>query len=91
MVVLLVNYAGKLRAMRQAEKLTQKQFSVATGVSLGAISKYESGHQPARAEIMERVLMTPQFQKYTLWLLHGSTHNVARQISLPFDDDADSF
>ncbi len=40
---------------------------------------------------MERVVMVPQFQKYTLWLLHGSPHNVARQISLPFDDDADSF
>ncbi|WP_193162907.1 helix-turn-helix domain-containing protein [Enterobacter ludwigii] len=90
MVNLSINYAPKLRAIRKAEKLTQKLFAELAGVSISAVRGYESGHKLARSEVMERVLMVPQFQKYTLWLLHGSTQNVARQVSLPFDESFES-
>lgn len=85
MTHLSINYAAKLRAIRKAEVLTQKNFAELAGLSLSTVRGYESGHRLARSEIMEKALRVPQFQKYTLWLLHGSTHNVARQVSLPFD------
>ncbi|NSL36326.1 helix-turn-helix transcriptional regulator, partial [Citrobacter werkmanii] len=50
------NYAEKLRQIRKAEGLTQKDFSELTGVALGTIKKYETGHQPARAEVLESVI-----------------------------------
>ncbi|MFS1582991.1 MAG: helix-turn-helix domain-containing protein [Candidatus Arsenophonus phytopathogenicus] len=70
METLSINYAKKLLAIRCAEGLTQKEFAKITGVSLSAVKIYESGHRPARFEIMEKVLQKKLFQKYTLWLLH---------------------
>ncbi|EDS4242161.1 helix-turn-helix transcriptional regulator, partial [Salmonella enterica subsp. enterica] len=67
------NYAEKLRQIRKAEGLTQKDFSELTGVALGTIKKYETGHQPARAEVLESVIEVQMFEKYTLWLMTDKT------------------
>ncbi|HHK9582563.1 TPA: helix-turn-helix domain-containing protein [Citrobacter braakii] len=81
------NYAEKLRQIRKAEGLTQKEFSELTGVALGTIKKYETGHQPARAEVLESVIEVHMFEKYTLWLMTDKTAPIAGQIAPPLSPD----
>ncbi|EBA9765745.1 helix-turn-helix transcriptional regulator [Salmonella enterica subsp. enterica serovar Ball] len=81
MLTLSTDYSKKLKAIRNAEKLTQAQFSDLTGLSLGFIKQYESGHRLARAEAMEAVLMVGRFKKYTMWLVHNETLPSAGQIA----------
>ena len=81
MITLSIDFAQKLRAMRRAENITQQKFSEITGIALGSIKQYETGHQPARADIAFRVLQCDVFEKYTMWLLHDKTLPSAGQIS----------
>ncbi len=81
------NYAEKLRQIRKAEGLTQKGFSELTGVALGTIKKYETGHQPARAEVLESVIEVHMFEKYTLWLMTDKTAPAAGQIAPSLSPD----
>ncbi len=69
MVILSIDYAKKLRQIRKAEGLTQKQFADITGLSLATIRNYESGQKNARAKIVEAVLQVDRFEKYMLWLI----------------------
>jgi transcriptional regulator with XRE-family HTH domain len=84
-MTLSIDYAEKLRAIRKAEKLTQKQFSELTGLSSGTVRNYETGVTQARAEVMERVLQVDLFEKYTLWLIHDKTVPAAGQIAPSLD------
>lgn len=81
----LWDYSQKLRAIRKAEKLTQKQFSELAGLSPGTVRNYETGVTQARAEVMERVLRVDLFVKYTLWLIHDKTVPSAGQIAPEVD------
>lgn len=81
MKILSIDYAQKLRAIRKAEKLTQLQFSQLVGLSLSTVRSYETGHQRARAEVMEKVLHVELFEKYTMWLMHGKIAPIAGQIA----------
>lgn len=81
MVILSIDYAEKLRQIRKAEGLTQKQFAEITGLSLAAIRNYESGQKSARAKIVETVLQVDRFEKYMLWLLKDKTLPAAGQIA----------
>ncbi len=76
-----IDYSKKLLKMREAEGLSRRQFSDVTGIPLNTIQKYETGHQPARAELVERVIRIPVFHKYTLWLMTGQTGEAAGQIA----------
>lgn len=62
MVILSIDYAKKLRQIRKAEGLTQKQFADITGLSLATIRNYESGQKNARAKIVEAVLQVDRFE-----------------------------
>lgn len=66
-----IDYSQRLMRMREAEELSRRQFSDITGIPLNTIQKYETGHQPARAELVERVLQVDRFKKYALWLMTG--------------------
>ncbi|EEO7836007.1 helix-turn-helix domain-containing protein [Salmonella enterica] len=81
MLTLSIDYSKKLKAIRNAEKLTQAQFADLTSLSLGFIKQYESGHRLARAEAMEAVLRVGRFKKYTMWLMHNETLPAAGQIA----------
>lgn len=81
MITLSIDYAKKLRQIRKAEGLTQKQFADITGLSLAAIRNYESGQKSARAKIVETVLQVDRFEKYMLWLLKDKTLPAAGQIA----------
>ncbi|HEC7605828.1 TPA: helix-turn-helix domain-containing protein [Salmonella enterica subsp. enterica serovar Reading] len=75
------DYSQKLRKVRKAEGLTQKEFADLTGLSLSTIRNYESGQKTARAEIMESVLQVQRFEKYTMWILHDKTLPQAGQVA----------
>ncbi|EBX9425279.1 XRE family transcriptional regulator [Salmonella enterica subsp. enterica serovar Mikawasima] len=75
------DYSQKLRKVRKAEGLTQKEFADLAGLSLSTIRNYESGQKTARAEIMESVLQVQRFEKYTMWILHDKTFPQAGQIA----------
>ncbi|MBK1452006.1 helix-turn-helix transcriptional regulator [Klebsiella variicola] len=81
------NYAEKLRQIRKAEGLTQAAFAQQTGVSLSTIKSYETGHQSARAETVEKVISTQVFEKYTLWLMTDKTAPIAGQVSPALSPD----
>ncbi|HBE5192569.1 TPA: helix-turn-helix transcriptional regulator [Escherichia coli] len=81
MMNMSIDYSQKLRAIRKSENLTQAKFAEIIGISLGAVSNYESGFRPARIEIVEKVILVSQFEKYTMWLLHGKTFPQAGQIA----------
>ncbi|HGJ5865470.1 MAG TPA: helix-turn-helix domain-containing protein [Arsenophonus nasoniae] len=82
-----IDYAKKLLAIRKAEGLTQQKFSEITGLSLGFIKIYESGHRPARSETIEKVLQIEIFEKYTLWLITDKVAPEAGQIEPAFSLD----
>lgn len=90
MVILSIDYAEKLRQIRKAEGLTQKQFADITGLSLAAIRNYESGQKSARAKIVETVLQVDRFEKYMLWLLKDKTLPAAGQIAPALSLDGSS-
>lgn len=71
MINVSIDYSQRLMRMREAEELSRRQFSDITGIPLNTIQKYETGHQPARAELVERVLQVDRFKKYALWLMTG--------------------
>ncbi|EGI5714394.1 helix-turn-helix transcriptional regulator [Salmonella enterica subsp. enterica serovar Durham] len=68
-----MDYRQKLRAIRKAEGLTQKQLSEITGISHSAIRNYESGSTIIGLSVIERFVSTPQLSKYTLWLMTDQT------------------
>ena len=82
-----IDYSKKLMKMKEAEGLSRRQFSDVTGIPLNTIQKYETGHQPARAELVERVIRIPEFHKYTLWLMTGQTGEAAGQIAPALSHD----
>ncbi|EFD0291034.1 XRE family transcriptional regulator [Escherichia coli] len=82
-----MSYAQKLKSIRAAEGLTQKQLSELTGVSLGMIKNYESEQHPAGVQTVEKVIQVERFEKYTLWLMTGKTAPAAGQVSPPLSPD----
>ncbi|EAA9053086.1 helix-turn-helix domain-containing protein [Salmonella enterica] len=76
-----IDYSQKLRQIRKAEGLTQKQFAELTGLSITTVKSYESSQQPARAKVVEAVLQVDLFEKYMFWLMKDKTLPSAGQIS----------
>lgn len=74
-------YGKKLKEMRISEGLTQKQLSEKTGISLGSIKNYESGHSEVGLSVIERVLVIPEFKKYALWLMTDEVNEDTGQSS----------
>ncbi|EAP6366408.1 helix-turn-helix transcriptional regulator [Salmonella enterica] len=76
-----IDYSQKLRQIRKAEGLTQKQFAELTGLSITTVKSYEGSQQPARAKIVETVLQVDLFEKYMFWLMKDKTLPSAGQIA----------
>lgn len=72
----------KLRAIREAEGLTQPQFAEKTGISLSTIKKIDSGiNKSLHAETLLKVAGVAGFEKYSLWLLTDQVNPEGGQIS----------
>jgi transcriptional regulator with XRE-family HTH domain len=74
----------KLKAIRKAEGLTQKKFSEISGIALSTLKNYEGEYKTPGLQVLLQVTNTPQFQKYTLWLMTDKTAPQAGQISPAF-------
>ncbi|HGE8356109.1 TPA: helix-turn-helix domain-containing protein [Serratia marcescens] len=73
-------YGEKLKAVRNAEKLTQPELAQLTGVSLGAIRNYETGQREVGLGVLDKIVKHPQFEKYTMWIMTGKTMPEVGQI-----------
>lgn len=71
----------KIRAIREAEGLTQSKFCEVIGLSLNTLKKYESGsYEPSGLNLM-KITQHQVFEKYALWLMTDKTIPEAGQIS----------
>lgn len=87
MVTLSIDHGEKLKAIRKAEGMTQRDFATVLGIGLGTIKNYETGQKGVGAPILDKVANHPQFTKYTLWLMTGSIAPESGQISPALSPD----
>ncbi|EEP1512855.1 helix-turn-helix transcriptional regulator [Salmonella enterica] len=81
------SYEKKLREIRKSEGLTQAEFAEVTGVNIGTIKNYESGKREVGLSVVDRVIKSMDFEKYTMWLMTGKTNEAAGQISPSLSPD----
>jgi DNA-binding XRE family transcriptional regulator len=62
----------KMKKIRLAEGLTQKELSELTGLSLGTIKNYESGQNTVGLYVVQTILVQKPFRKYTMWVIHDT-------------------
>lgn len=77
----------KLKAIRKAEGMTQKEFSELTGVPFGTIRNYEAGQFEVGLKVIDAVLELERFEKYMMWLMKGKTNPGLGQIAPPLSPD----
>ncbi|EIF0661205.1 helix-turn-helix transcriptional regulator [Salmonella enterica] len=80
-------YEKKLKEIRMSEGLTQAEFADVTGVNIGTIKNYESGNREVGLSVVDRVIKSRDFEKYTIWLMTGKTNEAAGQISPSLSPD----
>lgn len=71
----------RLKEIREAEGFSQAGFAELTGINIGVIKNYESGRSGAGISVIDRVIETKDFSKYTLWIMTGQANEAAGQIS----------
>ncbi len=77
----------KLKAIRKAEGMTQKEFAELTGVPFGTIRNYEAGQFEVGLKVIDAVLELERFEKYMMWLMKGKTAPELGQIAPPLSPD----
>jgi len=68
-----VDYGKQIKTLRKSLGLTQRDFSEKTSISLSTLMKIESGHANAGLPTIDKIINSPQFNIYTLWLMKGET------------------
>lgn len=72
----------KIKAIREAEGLTQPKFAELTGIPKSTVSKIDCGiNQKIHAETLLKIAGVECFQKYSLWLLTDQVNPEGGQIS----------
>ncbi|ENQ0853266.1 helix-turn-helix transcriptional regulator [Klebsiella oxytoca] len=77
----------KLKAIREAEGFSQASFAELTGINIGVIKNYEYGKQNPGISVIDRVLESKDFEKYTLWLMTDKTNEAYGQIAPTLSPD----
>lgn len=70
----------KVRAIREAEGLSQSKFCEIIGLSISTLKKYESGNFEPGGNALVKITTHPIFNKYTLWLMTDKTAPEAGQV-----------
>lgn len=73
--------AQKLRRIRLAEQLTQREFAGLVGLGHGSVKNYESGYSSIGLKAVETILRHERFRKYTLWVMLDETRPDAGQVA----------
>ena len=76
-----MDISQKIKAVRQAEKVTQQQLSDLAGISLSTLKKIEAGYQEPSVTTLSKITKHASFSKYALWLISDKTLPEAGQIS----------
>ncbi|MGM3189241.1 MULTISPECIES: helix-turn-helix domain-containing protein [Pectobacteriaceae] len=71
----------KVKALREAEGLSQSRFCEIIDLPLSTLKKYETGNFEPGGNALLKITMHPTFQKYTLWLMTDKTAPEAGQIA----------
>ncbi|EIM9692434.1 TPA: helix-turn-helix transcriptional regulator [Kluyvera ascorbata F0526] len=82
-----MNFEEKLKLIRSAEGLNQSQLSDISGIPLSTLKKIEAGYQDPGWNVLSKITEHPRFQKYTLWLMTGTTAPQAGQIAPTLSPD----
>lgn len=77
--------AGKLKAIRAREGLTQGEICKLLDVSLSTWKKYETSMFEMGFGALSTFLQHPQFKKYALWLMTDEAAPACGQVS-PLDE-----
>lgn len=72
---------AQLKALRQAEGLTQREFCEVLGLSISTWKKYEAGITEMGVMPFLKVANHPRFKKYALWLTTGEAAPGCGQIN----------
>nr|WP_325436315.1 helix-turn-helix transcriptional regulator [Pseudomonas nitroreducens] len=73
--------AGKLKAIRAKEGLTQGEICELLDFSLSTWKKYETSLFEMGFAALSKVLQHPRFTKYTLWVMTDTTAPDCGQVS----------
>ncbi|CZX68194.1 helix-turn-helix domain-containing protein [Enterobacter hormaechei] len=76
----LSKLGDKVKAIREAEQLSQVQFAEKTGISISTIKKYETGRMEPGGITLLKITTHEQFKKYALWLMTDETNESAGQV-----------
>ena len=77
-----MNLLERIKAIRMAEGFGQREFADEVGMNVKTLKNYEQGKRDtASSDQLELITNHPRFQKYTLWLMTGTTAPEAGQIS----------
>ncbi|WOO49910.1 helix-turn-helix transcriptional regulator [Hafnia alvei] len=76
-----MNISEKLKAIRNAEGLTQMQLCEVMDISISTLKKVEAGYHDPALSTMMKITNHPRFEKYALWLISDKTLPEAGQIS----------
>ncbi|GAA4892559.1 helix-turn-helix transcriptional regulator [Ferrimonas pelagia] len=71
----------KIKAIREADGVSQPVFAEKTGISISSLKKIEAGYTGVGSETLVKLTMHPEYEKYTLWLMTGKVAPEAGQIS----------
>lgn len=81
------DYEKKLKEIRISEGLSQSALAELTGIHIGTIKNYELGKRGVGLNVIDQILKTKDFKKYTMWLMTGETHEAIGQISPSLSPD----
>lgn len=72
----------KIKMIREAEGFSQEGFARELDIHVGTLRQWEQGRRTnPKSSDLNKITNHPRFQKYTLWLMTGTTAPEAGQIS----------
>ena len=79
-----MNFSKQLKLIRKEEKVTQVELSELTDIPIKTLEKYEQGVSEPTLKNVKLITAHPKFQKYTLWLMTGTTAPESGQVCPAF-------
>ena len=76
-----MDYAKKIRSLRESLGLSQVKFAEKTTISLSSLRKMETGHSNVGLSTIEKIIKTPNLERYSLWLMTGKVAPESGQVS----------
>ncbi|EDW0701020.1 helix-turn-helix transcriptional regulator [Salmonella enterica subsp. enterica] len=82
-----MTFSEKIRLIREAEGLSQRQFSQIIELPISTLRKYEIDSSIPTIQNLMKITKHPRFKKYALWLTTDETAPEVGQIAPPLSPD----